>query len=50
MEHYIYDERGRIRNLGAMDYRIPTSMDLPWSFSAKPWRTPTARVRMGPRG
>jgi CO/xanthine dehydrogenase Mo-binding subunit len=29
MEHYIYDERGRIRNLGAIDYRIPTSMDLP---------------------
>ena len=29
MEHYIYDEVGRIRNLGAIDYRIPTSMDLP---------------------
>jgi len=29
MEHYIYDEQGRIRNLGAIDYRIPTSMDLP---------------------
>jgi CO/xanthine dehydrogenase Mo-binding subunit len=29
MEHYIYDETGRIRNLGAIDYRIPTSMDLP---------------------
>jgi CO/xanthine dehydrogenase Mo-binding subunit len=29
MEHYIYDDRGRIRNLGAIDYRIPTSMDLP---------------------
>jgi CO/xanthine dehydrogenase Mo-binding subunit len=29
MEHYILDERGRIRNLGAIDYRIPTSMDLP---------------------
>ncbi len=29
MEHYIYDEAGRIRNLGAIDYRIPTSMDLP---------------------
>ncbi len=32
MEHYIYDERGRIRNLGAIDYRIPTSMDLPLEF------------------
>ncbi len=29
MEHYIHDETGRIRNLGAIDYRIPTSMDLP---------------------
>lgn len=29
MEHYIFDERGRVRNLGAIDYRIPTSMDLP---------------------
>jgi CO/xanthine dehydrogenase Mo-binding subunit len=29
MEHYIHDDAGRIRNLGAIDYRIPTSMDLP---------------------
>jgi CO/xanthine dehydrogenase Mo-binding subunit len=29
MEHYIYDDNGRIRNLGAIDYRIPTSKDLP---------------------
>ena len=29
MEHYIFDDHGRIRNLGAIDYRIPTSMDLP---------------------
>ena len=29
MEHEIFDEGGRIRNLGAIDYRIPTSMDLP---------------------
>jgi CO/xanthine dehydrogenase Mo-binding subunit len=29
MEHYLFDEQGRIRNLGAIDYRIPTSMDLP---------------------
>ncbi len=29
MEHYIYDDAGRVRNLGAVDYRIPTSMDLP---------------------
>ena len=29
MEHYIFDESGRLRNLGAIDYRIPTSMDLP---------------------
>ncbi len=29
MEHYILDDGGRIRNLGAIDYRIPTSLDLP---------------------
>ncbi len=29
MEHFIHDDEGRIRNLGAIDYRIPTSMDLP---------------------
>jgi CO/xanthine dehydrogenase Mo-binding subunit len=29
MEHYIFDSAGRIRNLGAIDYRIPTSMDVP---------------------
>jgi CO/xanthine dehydrogenase Mo-binding subunit len=29
MEHIILDETGRIRNLGAIDYRIPTSKDLP---------------------
>ena len=29
MEHYQFDDEGRIRNLGAIDYRIPTSMDLP---------------------
>ena len=34
MEHYIFDEDGRIRNLGAIDYRIPTSMDLPRSMES----------------
>ena len=29
MEGYILDEEGRTRNLGAIDYRIPTSKDLP---------------------
>lgn len=29
MEHYIFDDVGRVRNLGAIDYRIPTSKDLP---------------------
>jgi CO/xanthine dehydrogenase Mo-binding subunit len=29
MEHYIFDDEGRVRNIGAIDYRIPTSMDLP---------------------
>ncbi len=29
MEQYLYDDEGRIRNLGAIDYKIPTSLDLP---------------------
>jgi CO/xanthine dehydrogenase Mo-binding subunit len=29
MEQLVFDEAGRIRNLGAIDYRIPTSLDLP---------------------
>ena len=29
MEGIVLDEEGRIRNLGAIDYRIPTSLDLP---------------------
>lgn len=29
MEHLILDEHGRILNLGALDYRIPTSQDTP---------------------
>jgi CO/xanthine dehydrogenase Mo-binding subunit len=29
MEHLIFDEHGRIVNLGALDYRIPTSKDVP---------------------
>ncbi len=29
MEHLIYDERGRLRNAGALDYRIPTTKDTP---------------------
>jgi CO/xanthine dehydrogenase Mo-binding subunit len=28
MEHLLLDERGRIRNLGALDYRIPTIQDV----------------------
>ncbi len=29
MEHLILDDRGRILNLGALDYRIPTTKDIP---------------------
>jgi CO/xanthine dehydrogenase Mo-binding subunit len=29
MEHLILDEQGRIQNLGALDYRIPTFKDMP---------------------
>jgi CO/xanthine dehydrogenase Mo-binding subunit len=35
MEHYLFDDDGRIRNLGAIDYRIPTSMDLPLSMESE---------------
>jgi CO/xanthine dehydrogenase Mo-binding subunit len=34
MEQMILDEHGVIRNLGAIDYRIPTSMDLPLSIQS----------------
>lgn len=34
MEHYIFDGAGRVRNLGAIDYRIPTSMDLPLEMAS----------------
>ena len=34
MEHIIFDDAGRIRNLGAIDYRIPTSMDLPHTIDS----------------
>ena len=29
MEELILDERGRVRNLGALDYRFPTTMNMP---------------------
>jgi CO/xanthine dehydrogenase Mo-binding subunit len=32
MEHLILDDEGRTRNLGAIDYRIPTSNDLPTRY------------------
>jgi CO/xanthine dehydrogenase Mo-binding subunit len=35
MEHYLFDDDGRIRNLGAIDYRIPTSMDLPKAMESE---------------
>jgi CO/xanthine dehydrogenase Mo-binding subunit len=34
MEHLILDEQGRIVNLGALDYRIPTFKDLPTSMKS----------------
>lgn len=34
MEQLLLDERGRIRNLGALDYRIPTFNDLPSSMES----------------
>jgi len=43
MEHLILDEDGRTRNLGALDYRIPTGKDLPLRFE-----TPAVENRDGP--
>jgi CO/xanthine dehydrogenase Mo-binding subunit len=34
MEVLVHDEQGRIRNLGATDYKIPTTMDLPDRFES----------------
>lgn len=34
MEHIVLDPQGRIRNLGAIDYLIPTSRDLPTVMQA----------------
>jgi CO/xanthine dehydrogenase Mo-binding subunit len=35
MEQILLDDEGRIRNLGAIDYKIPTSMDLPLSMESE---------------
>lgn len=34
MEHLLLDDHGRIRNLGALDYRIPTFEDVPKSMTS----------------
>jgi CO/xanthine dehydrogenase Mo-binding subunit len=34
METYVFDSAGRVRNLGAIDYKIPTSMDLPLEMAS----------------
>ena len=34
MEHLLLDEHGCIRNLGALDYRIPTIQDIPHSLES----------------
>jgi CO/xanthine dehydrogenase Mo-binding subunit len=34
MEHIVLDEHGRICNLGALDYRIPTTKDVPLALEA----------------
>jgi CO/xanthine dehydrogenase Mo-binding subunit len=47
MEHLILDGSGRIRNLGAVDYRIPTIKDLPGELVG---RTVANRDGPGPYG
>jgi len=34
MEHLILDQHGRILNLGALDYRIPTIRDIPFDIES----------------
>jgi CO/xanthine dehydrogenase Mo-binding subunit len=34
MEHMVYSDSSQLRNGGALDYRIPTSMDLPTEFKS----------------
>jgi CO/xanthine dehydrogenase Mo-binding subunit len=34
MEHILLDGQGRISNLGALDYRIPTTKDVPLNLEA----------------
>jgi CO/xanthine dehydrogenase Mo-binding subunit len=34
MEHILLDAHGRIRNLGALDYRIPTIQDIPFHLDS----------------
>jgi CO/xanthine dehydrogenase Mo-binding subunit len=34
MEHFILDNAGRVKNLGALDYRIPTIKDIPLELKA----------------
>jgi CO/xanthine dehydrogenase Mo-binding subunit len=34
MEHILLDDQGRISNLGALDYRIPTTKDVPLKLEA----------------
>ncbi|MBK5959619.1 hypothetical protein CCR97_15600 [Rhodoplanes elegans] len=34
MEQMLYDERGRLRNGSPLDYRIPTTMDIPWEMDS----------------
>ena len=50
MEQYLFDGEGRIRNLGAIDYRIPTSMDLPPLLESAASRTRTGPGRTARRG
>ena len=35
MEQLLLDDRGRIRNLGALDYRIPTTRDVPLELESE---------------
>lgn len=47
MEHIVLDDTGRIRNLGALDYRVPTTKDVPHQLFAAMVETSVAPAAAG---
>jgi CO/xanthine dehydrogenase Mo-binding subunit len=47
MEHIVLDDTGRIRNLGALDYSVPTTKDVPRQLFAAMVETSVAPAAAG---